>query len=383
MNRKSLFYIGAAGLVLFEIANVYFIMPMPGSQRMESLDAAYFFYQWRWIFRVFFGVMLAAGFMPAWQSGRWSASFALVAVGAVIFMFNFQMTAEKMFYQPKILRMADAVENKVGLEKLVLGVEKNGQAKAYPIQFLGYHHQVRDTLGGEPIMVTYCTVCRTGRVFSPKVEGKNETFRLVGMDHFNAMFEDATTQSWWRQVTGEAVAGPMKGAQLPEFPATQTSLQEWLTLYPGSLVMQADSTFSEEYADMETYDTGQGRGKLTGTDTLSWKDKSWIVGIELGKKTSKAFDWNRLKTERVINDKVGEQPVVLALAADDKSFFAFERPDAATVFSIKNDTLYSGEKSWNLLGKAIDPLHQDLKKITAYQEFWHSWSTFHPYTTRY
>jgi hypothetical protein len=39
-------------------------------------------------------------------------------------------------------------------------------------------------------MITYCTVCRTGRVFSPDVDGKPETFRLVGMDHFNAMFED-------------------------------------------------------------------------------------------------------------------------------------------------------------------------------------------------
>ena len=98
---------------------------------------------------------------------------------------------------------------------------------------------------------------------------------------------------------------------------------------------------------------------------------------------SKAFDWNRLKQERVINEKVGEQPVVIALADDGKSFFAFERPDAAAVFSLQNDTLFNGEKSWNLLGKAYDPANQDLKKITAYQEFWHSWMTFHPHTTRY
>lgn len=383
MNRKILFYLGLIGFILFEVANVYFIMPMPGSQRMESLDAAYFLHQWRWAFRAIFGAAMVLGASSAFHASKWAVLLGIAVLAVVIYMFNFEMAAEKMFYQPKMLRMADTAANKVGLEKLVLGVEKNGQAKAYPIQFLGYHHQVRDTLGGEPVMVTYCTVCRTGRVFSPKVEGKNETFRLVGMDHFNAMFEDVTTQSWWRQVTGEAVAGPMKGAQLPELLTTQTSLQEWLALYPHSLVMQADSTFAEEYADMETYDTGLGRGKLTGTDTLSWKDKSWVVGIQLGKKTSKAFDWNRLKTERIINDNVGEQPVVLALAADDKSFFAFERPDAATIFSIKNDTLFIGEKSWNLLGRATDPLHQDLKKITAYQEFWHSWSTFHPHTTRY
>ena len=92
-----------------------------------------------------------------------------------------------------------------------MGVLVNGEARAYPIQFLGYHHQVRDTIAGQPIIVTFCTVCRTGRVFSPFVDGAPETFRLAGMDHFNAMFEDATTGSWWRQATGEAIAGPRRG----------------------------------------------------------------------------------------------------------------------------------------------------------------------------
>ena len=203
------------------------------------------------------------------------------------------------------------------------------------------------------------------------------------MDHFSAMFEDAGTKSWWRQVSGEAVAGPLKGTQLPEWPVTQTSLRAWLSLYPGSLVMQADSTFSKEYKSMDTYDIGLKRGKLTTTDTISWKDKSWVVGIEADKKTAKAFDWNRLKRERIIQDKVGELPILLVLADDGKSFFAFERPDSEAMFSVKNDTLFRGEKSWNLLGKASDAADGNLRKINAYQEFWHSWRTFHPHTTRY
>ena len=48
---KKIFYFGFIGLILFEIANVYFIMPMPGSQRMNSIDLAYFLYSWRWLFR--------------------------------------------------------------------------------------------------------------------------------------------------------------------------------------------------------------------------------------------------------------------------------------------------------------------------------------------
>lgn len=382
MKVKPLFYAGIAGLVLFEVASVYFIMPMPGSQRMESLGLAYFLYRWRWAFRAIFGVMVVVGALPAFRASWWKALAALAPAFAVVYMFNAEMSAEKMFYQPRSLRMVGAAGNKVDLEKLVIGVEQNGQAKAYPIQFIGYHHQVRDTVGGAPVMVTYCTVCRTGRVFSPEVNGKTETFRLVGMDHFNAMFEDAATGSWWRQVSGEAVAGPLKGAQLPELPATQASLREWLALYPNSLVMQPDSAFSEEYDGMESYDFGVERGKLTRTDTLSWNEKSWVVGLEVNE-VAKAFDWNRLKTERIINDKVGGQPVVLALAADGKSFFAYKRPGAGTVFTLKNDTLFSGDNSWNLLGKTIGQTAGDLEKITAYQEFWHSWSTFHPYTTRY
>lgn len=379
---KQLFYTGIICLTLFEIANVYFIMPMPGSQRMDSLGIAYFLYQWRWVFRSIFGVMIAAGLLPALRSTRWWALGALLVAGIAVYLFNFDMAADKMFYQPRTLRLAGAQTNKVNLNKLVLGVALDGQAKAYPIQFIGYHHQVRDTVGSTPVMVTYCTVCRSGRVFAPTVGGRPETFRLVGMDHFNAMLEDASTGSWWRQATGEAVAGPLKGQNLPELPATQTTLREWLALHPNSLVMQPDSAFAEEYTDMDSYDTGRGRGKLTGTDSLSWHDKSWVAGMEING-IAKAFDWNRLKKERVINDQVGEQPVVLALAADSLSFFAFQRPSAEAVFTLRNDTLFSMGSAWNLLGGVISGPAQPLRPITTYQEFWHSWSTFHPYTTRY
>lgn len=382
MNFKALFYVGIIGLILFEIANVYFIMPMPGSQRMDSLDIAYNLYHYRWGARTILGVFSVTGLIPAYQSSAWKTLSLLVIAAAFAYMFNFNMSADHMFYKPNSLNMVDAAGNKVKPEKLVIGVEHNGEARAYPIQFLGYHHQVQDTVGGLPILVTYCTVCRTGRVYQPEVAGQAETFRLVGMDHFNAMFEDSRTSSWWQQATGISVAGPLKGTQLPELPATQGSLTEWLKLYPQSKIMQADSSFADEYADMDSYDTGIGRGKLTYTDTLSWKEKSWVVGIQT-LRSAKAFDWNRLKQERVINDRVGDQHIVLALADDNKSFFAYARPDSGMRFSIRNDTLCCGEKAWTLTGRPVSPETEELKKITAYQEFWHSWETFHPHSAQY
>ena len=125
-------------------------------------------------------------------------------------------------------------------------------------------YQVRDTVGGMPVMVSYCTVCRTGRVFSPVVDGRAENFRLVGMDHFNAMFEDKATRSWWRQATGEAMVGPRKGKVLSEIASQQVTLARWITLHPNTLIMQPDSALSEKYAKNDDYETGASRKTLIG-----------------------------------------------------------------------------------------------------------------------
>ena len=53
--------LGLLLLVAFELANVYFIMPMPGSQRMRSLEVAYLLYSWRWPVRIAAGLLVAAG----------------------------------------------------------------------------------------------------------------------------------------------------------------------------------------------------------------------------------------------------------------------------------------------------------------------------------
>lgn len=377
---KKLFWFGILGLFMFEIANVYFIMPMPGSQQMNSIDLAYFLYKWRWIFRGLFASMIIVGLLrPNWKR-KWSLFFPIAIVAAVVYMTNFVMAADHMFYQPKKVLMLGAAENKVDSNRLVIGVTSNGEAKAYPIQFLGYHHQVQDTIGGKPMIITYCTVCRTGRVYEPLVNGKPEKFRLVGMDHFNAMFEDATTKSWWRQVSGEAITGKLKGQQLPEVFSTQTSLTDWLQLNPNSLVMQADENFISSYDSTFKFESGASKSKLTGTDSLSWKDKSWVIGVKAGKE-SKAYDWNRLKKEKLIQDKIGATPVLIVLSKNEKSFFVFERPGENSAFSLNGDTLIFDNYKYKIDGKGIDTSFS-LKPLPATQEFWHSWRTFNPGTLR-
>jgi hypothetical protein len=379
---KKLFYVGISLLLLFEIVNVYFIMPMPGSQRMASIDLAYTLYSWRWLFRAIFAGMIIASAPSVWRAPgrqRFAVPVLLAFAVVVAYAINFQMVADRMFIAPKSVLMLPADRNKVDTARLVVGIVIDGEARAFPVQFIGYHHQVRDTVAGKPVMVSYCTVCRTGRVFSPVVDGHSETFRLVGMDHFNAMFEDATTHSWWRQANGEAIAGPSKGKTLTELPSRQVRLSEWLREHPRSLIMQPDSALATNYSKDFDYETGASRKSLTGTDTVSWHDKAWVVGITVNGQ-SKAYDWNRLRREKVVNDVLGGKPIVLAIASDKSSFCAFVRPNVATSFAVRHDSLVASSTSYAFSGQGANSA---LEPVSASQEFWHSWRTFQPATTRY
>mgnify|MGYP002654973269 CR=1 FL=1 len=154
----------------------------------------------------------------------------------------------------------------------VVAIENRGEAKAYPIRYLVHHHQIRDTLAGKPVMVTYCSVCRTGRVFLPFVDGKPEQFRLVGMDHFNAMFEDSETGSWWQQATGEAITGELKGTKLDEIESIQLTAGAFFKAYPHGLIMAPDPNFLSKYDSLGEFEKGKSESKLTGTCLLYTSD---------------------------------------------------------------------------------------------------------------
>ena len=392
--RAFLLAAGLFILIVVEILRVYFIMPFPGSQAAETIDIAYFIHNNIIWFRIA-GVLLIAYplysfFTTGSRVNKIVIAVLLVAYGVVFYLFNFRFLADKMFLLPETTAFQNAANNKIPIKQLVIGVTMGDVSKAYPIEIIGYHHQVRDTINGEAIMVTYCTVCRTGRVFSPKVGDRLEHFRLVGMDHFNAMFEDSETKSWWRQVNGEAIVGPLKGTVLTEIPSEQMSLSAWIDQHPNTFIMQDDSVFKEKYEKMKAYDEGKSEGELTRHDSLSWQNKSWVVGVQSGM-NAKAFDWNDLQRLRVINDEVGQEPVVVFVQPDSVSFHAFSRFVDKEVLTfvynevIGNMTDTKTNSLWNWNGECVtgDYKGKRLTSVQSYQEFWHSWKTFHPQTTQY
>ncbi|MEP6952246.1 MAG: DUF3179 domain-containing (seleno)protein [Ginsengibacter sp.] len=392
--KRLLLFIGLLILFSAEILRVYFIMPFPGSQHKNTISLAYWISNNIIWIRILALVLLIFPLINVFRSSRtWKKIVLSVILGfytVVFFFFNYRFEADKMFYQPKQKLFVAAANDTTNKNKLVIGVSLNGEAKAYPIQLIGYHHQVRDTIGNTPVMITYCTVCRTGRAFSPYVNGKMESFRLVGMDHFNAMFEDATTKSWWQQATGVAIAGPLTGTALQELPSRQLTLAAWLREYPDSYIMQPDTSFKKDYNDLADFDKGTIKSGLEKRDSLSWKHKSWVIGV-IHNRSAKAYDWNDLVKKKIIQDTIAGLPIVIALEKDTASFHVYDRRLNGSVLSFQQgnttDLLIdqNTNSTWNMDGVCIDGTlkGQKLMAVQSSQEFWHSWNTFHPHTTTY
>ena len=392
--RALLFLLGALLLIVPEILRVYYIMPFPGSQEdvatdTRQVDIAYWLHTNIWWVRLIGLALLIGPFVYYMKnSSVWKRIGILLPTSLcvlVFYLFNFKFMADKMFYPPKVKTLTPvpspgergALPYSVA-KLLVIAVERNGDARAYPIELIGYHHQVLDTIGGEPVLVTYCTVCRTGRAWKPEVNGQPETFRLVGMDHFNAMFEDSQTGSWWRQATGECIEGPLKGQQLEEVPSAQLTLAEFASKHPKGLVFQPDTNFTERYAGLDGYDEGTIASSLEYRDTASWQMKSWVVGV-VHNGVARAYDWNDLQELHRIEDTLGGKLVWVMSSTKAPTFSVAVIDGDTTKDEMPVDLMKSGSGVWQQEAH----ITYSLDTIPAYQEFWHSWRTFHPNTTRY
>jgi hypothetical protein len=385
------FWVGISLLAIPGLVHAYLLMPFPGSQDLDAFRVSFY------LEKVVLPLRIAGALVILWYCFKyygtntlaWKIVKPLLVIGVVgsFYFTDVEYKAEKMFAEPQVIRFVNAKDNVVPDDFVVIGVESNGVAKAYPLVYLGYHHKVQDNVGTLPVLVTYCTMCRTGRVYSPVINGKRENFRLVGARHYNAIIEDEGTKTWWYQATGIAAAGKLKGQKLTELPYEQATLHSWLSRHPKSLILQPDEHYLADYNDLKNYDRLQPIDKDStqkNKDTLL--RKSWTVGVIVNGQP-KAYDWRRLFKKTLVNDKITSTPVVLAIEPDSLTYHVFNSEVKGQTLHFKLDTagkLTDVETAsvWDWDGMAVSGAFKGdrLGKIQAYQEYWHSWKHFHPNT---
>lgn len=140
-------------------------------------------------------------------------------------------------------------------DDMVLGVEFNGDARAYPLKLMNWHEIVNDTVGGVDIVITYCPLCRSGIVFD-----RHLGERVLSFGNTGALFEsslvmyDRETESYWHQVGGEAITGELTGSTLTVLPSFLTTWEIWRSRYPQTKILSIDTGYSRPYLGGDIYE---------------------------------------------------------------------------------------------------------------------------------
>ena len=89
-----------------------------------------------------------------------------------------------------------------------------------PPQILTWHEVVNDVVGGVPVVVTFCPLCNSAIVFDRTLDGVVHDFGVSGnLRNSDLVMWDWQTQSWWQQLTGDAIVGELTGKQLTFLPS--------------------------------------------------------------------------------------------------------------------------------------------------------------------
>jgi len=137
---------------------------------------------------------------------------------------------------PKFIDVKD--ETSLGEMEPVIALEIDGDARAYPLRVLIWHEIANDVVGGVPVAVTYCPLCNSAVVFERSLDGETLEFGVSGkLRNSDLVMYDRTSQSWWQQFTGEAIAGSYTGQELKTRPARLESFSSFKARHPKGRVL--------------------------------------------------------------------------------------------------------------------------------------------------
>ncbi len=201
---------------------------------------------------------------------------------------------------------------------------------------------------------------------------------------------DEETGSWWQQVTGEAILGPLKGARLQPVLHDELTFAVWQKEQPQGRVLRPDQRTQAQYEAADWEERMQRVPVATTDSDAQTAKRTLIIGLDLNG-AAKAYPLSLLVAQSPVNDKCGDTPVLLVVGEDKRSVRVFERMiDGRSVefFQKPNATPLrlldaATGSEWDFTGHAVGGqlAGRQLKQVPALNDYWFDWHSYHPDST--
>lgn len=235
----------------------------------------------------------------------------------------------------------------------ILGLSKDGTAKAYPVRILDFHEIVNDDFNGEAVVVSYCPLCGSGMAFDANVAGEARSFGVSGLLYnSDVLLYDRESESLWSQIMRKSVSGPLKGQDLVQIPMAHTTWRDWREHHPDTIVLSNQTGYSRDYSHSPYagYELSNRVWFPVKNKSQKYHPKELIIGVNVDGNI-KAYPFTELsKGPNKITDTLGQ-----------------------TDLRIEFD-------SGNRTGRILD---MDGNEIPSTIAFWFAWYAFFPDTEVY
>jgi hypothetical protein len=232
-------------------------------------------------------------------------------------------------------------------------------------------------------------------------------FYLAGINNQNFLMRDRETGTWWQQITGKAIYGPLQSAALELVLSDELTFGQWRTESPAGQVLAPVAKYKKEYDPNWEPDVAKLPVVISFPGT-ELKSRDVVIGLTING-AARAYPWETFAKQSPVVDRVNGTPLLLVLGPDGKSFRVFvsridgmaaeffqQGEDTAETQAGKTDVKSETKKDWTLIdattasqwnfqGCATSGPAQGncLDRVPALKDYWFDWRNYHPDTTVY
>jgi hypothetical protein len=219
------------------------------------------------------------------------------------------------------------------------------------------------------------------------------TFHLAGINNQNFLMRDDETGSYWQQINGLAVSGPLKGRQLTLVHSDELTFATWKAEEPQGTVLKDVPKYASDY-EAKDWDVRMKRMPVViRFPEHGMKSRDLMLGIRAFG-GSRAFLYDQVIKETLVKDHVGDEPVLLVTGPDNQSVRAFRdripgvdgAPDFYRMTASKPGAFLMDAPTgseWDFRGCAVSGKVKGvcLEPVPMLKDYWFDWRNYNPKTT--